>query len=330
MLYPQFEDYCAGRIGILDPPLRLVHFAGAILRYRMFCDRVNQPVIDENFRLLFLALMEDLFPAFSGIRLLPSTSMLARGLDDPAAVVTYVSPLATREYPTFRSMIEDLCNSPIFQGPRAEQIRASLSPFDRHYKDRLAATKLSAYNHFDAIELDAPTSKLAGQRLQFLIEIVPRLSRLAVLLNPSNPSHGQALQQIQTAAQALGIELHVARASTPDKFEGAFATIIAGRAEALVVLADGMFFDNHPRILAFTDVCRLPTLFPKKEITEAGGLMSYSPNVLDGLVNLSANAVDQPTELPTRFELAINIKTAKVLGLAVPSTLLAIADRIVE
>jgi hypothetical protein len=329
-LYPQFQEYPSGKIGILDPPLQLVHFSAAIHTYRIFCDRVDQPVIDENFRLLFLALMEDLFPSPRKDRLLPSISMLAGGLDDPSAVVTYASPRATREYPTFRAMIEDLCSSPIFQGPRAEQIRASIRPFDTHYEYRLSATNLSAGGRLGGDELNIPGSELADKRLQLLTEIAPKLSRLAVLLNPSNASHGQALQQIQAAAQSLGIELRVASASTPDKFESAFATIIAGRAEALIVLADGMFFDNHPRILAFADICRLPALFSKKEIAEVGGLMSYGPKVRADLMNRGADAVDTPIDLPTSFELAINVKTAKVLGLTIPPTLLSMVDEVVQ
>ncbi len=332
MLYPQFQDYRTGRVGILDPPLQLVHFSGAITLYRMFCDRLDRPVLDEQFRLLFLALMEDLFPSPSGDRLLPSVSELVGGLNDPSAVVTYGSPRATREYPTFRAMIEDLCNSPIFQGPRAEQIRASIYPFDRHYEYRLTATNLSADRRLggNAIELSVLGSELAGKRLQFLTELVPGLSRVAVLLNPSNPSHGQALQHMQSAAQSLGVELSVAQASAPDKFESAFAMVIVGRADALVVLADGMFFNNHPRILAFTEMSRLPALFPRKEIAEAGGLMSFGPSDSASLINRGANGADQPIGLPTRFELAINLKTAKALGLTVPPKLLAIADEVVE
>jgi len=332
MLYPQFQDYPSGKVGILDPPLRLAHFAGAITIYRMLRDRVGQPVIDEDYRLLFLALMEDLFPSPSGDRLLPATSKLAQGLDDPSAAVTYSSPRATREYPTFRSMIEDLCNSPIFQGLRAEQIRASIYPFDRHYENRLASTNVSADDRLSGsvTELSVLGPELARKRLQLLAEIVPGLARLAVLSNPSNPSHGQALEQAQTAAQSLGVELHVAKASAPDNFESAFATVIAGRADALIVLADGMFFKNHPRILAFTDMSRLPALFPKKEIAEAGGLMAYGPSAPASSILRSANAVDLPIELPTKFEFAINLKTARALGLTVPPTLLAIAEEVIE
>lgn len=144
MLYPQYLDYPSGTIGILDPPLRLVHFAGAITTYRTFCDRVGRPVIDELYRLLFLALMEDLLPAPNRDRLLPDIDELVRGLDDPTARVIYSSPRATREYPVFRSMIEDLCNSPLFQGPRSERIRTLIEPFDRHFGNEPAGANVGA------------------------------------------------------------------------------------------------------------------------------------------------------------------------------------------
>jgi putative ABC transport system substrate-binding protein len=132
---------------------------------------------------------------------------------------------------------------------------------------------------------------------------------------------------MQTAAQFLGVELHVARASAPDKFESAFARVIAGRADALIILADEMFINNHPRILAFTDFNRLPALFPKKEIAVAGGLMAYGPSLP---ANRGANAADLPIDRPTKFEFAINLKAARALALTVPPTLLAIADEVIE
>src|SRR5262249_34928256 len=128
-------------------------------------------------------------------------------------------------------------------------------------------------------------------------------------------------------------------ASAPDKFESAFATVIAGRADALIVLPDGMFFNEYPRILAFTDMSRLPGLFPEKEIAEAGGLMAYGPSIPASFrrtaayvdkIPRGANAADLPVELPTKFGFAINLKAARALGLTVPPTLLAIADEVIE
>jgi len=138
MLYPQFVDYPSGKVGILDPPPRLVHFSGAITTYRTFRSRVGHPVVDEYFRLLFLALLEDLLPSPDGPRVLPSVGELTRGLDDPSAPVTYGSRQATREYPIFREMVDDLCKSSIFQGPRADRISELMRPFDEHFQAQLA------------------------------------------------------------------------------------------------------------------------------------------------------------------------------------------------
>jgi hypothetical protein len=338
MLYPQFQEYPSGKIGVLDPPLRLVHFAGAIITYRMFCGRVSPSVTDDGFRLLFLALMEDVVPSPSGDRLLPSINELAQGLDDTSARVNYCSPRATREYPVFRAMIEDLCNSQIFLGPRAKRIRTLIYPFDMHYENRLGANNLRVDGWPDGIipELSVLGPELADKWFQLLTEIVPGLARLAVLSNPSNASHVQALEQMQTAARSRGVELNVAHASAPDKFEPAFATVIGGRADALVVLADGMFFNEYSRILAFTDMSRLPALFPNKQIAEAGGLIAYGPNIppaarradMDKVLP-SETAADLPVDLSTKFELAINLRTARSLGITVPPRWLAIADEVI-
>jgi putative tryptophan/tyrosine transport system substrate-binding protein len=186
--------------------------------------------------------------------------------------------------------------------------------------------------------LSLQASDLAPKRLQLLAEIVPRLSRVGVLSNPLNRSH-VLVEQVQNAAQSLHIELHVAEAPAPDKFESAFATIAAARADAVIVLPDGMFYNQQSRIAALSVAYHLPTLFAEKESVEAGGLMAYGPSVPD-LFRRSAAYLDKilkgvspadlPVEQPTKFELAINLKTARTLGLTVPSTLLATADEVIE
>jgi hypothetical protein len=144
MLYPQYLDYPTGKVGILDPPPRLLHFAGAITTYRTFCDRAGRPVVDELFRLLLLSLLEDLLPSPDGERVLPTVGELARGLDDPASPITYSSQRAIREYPIFRAMIEDLCDSTIFRGPRADRIRGLIRPFDEHFAGHPAGINADA------------------------------------------------------------------------------------------------------------------------------------------------------------------------------------------
>ncbi len=187
--------------------------------------------------------------------------------------------------------------------------------------------------------LSVQSSELAGKRLQLLTEIVSRLARLAVLSNPTNPSHALAIQQMQTAARSFGIELHVVEASAPDKLDSAFATVAAVHADSLVVLPDGMFFGQHPRIVALTAASHLPALFPEKEVVKAGGLMAYGPSVpasfrraaayVDKILR-GANPADLPVEQPTKFEFVINLKTARSLGLTVPPSLLALADDVID
>jgi len=181
------------------------------------------------------------------------------------------------------------------------------------------------------------TPEMAGRRLQLLTVMVPDLA--AVLSNPSNPSNALLLKPTKAAAQSLGIELQVAEAPRPDKLESAFAAITTARASALIVLQDAMFFGQHPRVVAMAAASHLPTLFSEKQVVEAGGLMSYGPSIpsnfrraalyVDKILR-GANPADLPVEAPTMFELAINLKTAKALGLTVPDKLLSTADEVIE
>ena len=185
--------------------------------------------------------------------------------------------------------------------------------------------------------LQAP--ELAGKRLQLLTEVIPSLARVAVLSKPSNPSHALLLKQPQTAAQSLNIELHVVEATASEELDSAFVAITAARAQALLVNADSMFFGQTPRLVAFTAKARLPALFPEKQVVQAGRLMAYGPSVLVGFRRTGAfvdkifrggNPADIPVEQPTTFELAINLKTAKALGLTVPDKLISTADQVIE
>ena len=187
--------------------------------------------------------------------------------------------------------------------------------------------------------LSVQSSELAGKRLQLLTELVPRLAGLAVLANPTNPSHALAVQQMQIAAQSFGIRVHVVEAPAPEKLDSAFAMVAAMRADALVALPDGMLFGQYPRIVALTAASHLPALFPEKEVVKAGGLMSYGPSVpasfrraaayVDKIMR-GASPAELPVEQPTKFEFVINLQTAKALGITVPASLLATADEVIE
>ena len=147
------------------------------------------------------------------------------------------------------------------------------------------------------------------------------------------------LKQTQAAGPSLKIEVHAAEARAPDLVESAFAAISAAQTGALIVLPDAYFFGQHPRVVAFAATARLPTLFPEKQVVEAGGLMAYGPSIPAAYRRLAvyvdkifhgADPAELPVEQPTTFEFAINLKTAKTLDLSIPDKLLYTADEVIE
>ena len=138
MLYPMYLDAPSGTIGVMAPPPRLVHFNGTIGSYRYF--RMGRGKIDELFRLLLLAMLEELIPSPGG-RVVPTVEELVRGLTDPDQPVAYNSAVAIEQYPIFRGLLDELCTAPIFAGPRAERIRMMIQPFDAHFEPLVAAAR---------------------------------------------------------------------------------------------------------------------------------------------------------------------------------------------
>jgi len=183
------------------------------------------------------------------------------------------------------------------------------------------------------------TAELSGKRLQLLTEIVAGLARVAILSNPLNPSIAPIVEQTKAAAQALGIETHVVEAQAPDKFESAFAEVTAAHAGALMVLPDPLLYGQHSRIVTFTAASHLPALFPEKEVAEAGGLIAYGPSIpasfrgaaayVDKILR-GAKPADLPVEQPTKFELVVNLQTARVIGVTIPTSILLRADEVIE
>ena len=180
---------------------------------------------------------------------------------------------------------------------------------------------------------------IVGKQLELLKETVPGVSRVAVLWNPANPMLRQQLREIEIAARSLSVQLHPVEARSPDEFDRAFSLIIRGRAEALLVTADPMFAAQGTRLATLAATNRLPAMYGLRRHVEAGGLIAYGANELD-LFRRAATYVDRilkgakpadlPMEQPTRFELVINLKTAKALGLTIPPPLLARADQVIE
>ena len=180
---------------------------------------------------------------------------------------------------------------------------------------------------------------LEGKRLELLREVVPKLSHVAFFLNPANAFHTVSMRQARVAAQSLGIKLQSMEVSKSEQLDGAFASIVKEKPDALLILADRVFLHNRKRMMEFAIQQRLPSVNAYRELVEAGGLMSYGPSYEDmhrraavyvNKILKGTKPADLPIEQPTKFTLLINLKTAKTLGLTVPPTLVARADELIE
>lgn len=181
---------------------------------------------------------------------------------------------------------------------------------------------------------------LSGKRLELLKELVPRLSRVAFLVNPSNPATAAAVGAAVRAAKTLNIELRVLEIDSPEKLQAVFATVTRTGVQALLVLSDPVLTSQRPQILQFVETNRLPAMYAENEWVLPGGLMSYSPTLAD-IHYRAAGYVDKilkgtkPADLPierliTKIELTINLKTATAQGLTIPESLLVRATRVIQ
>ncbi len=180
---------------------------------------------------------------------------------------------------------------------------------------------------------------LAGKRLELLKEAVPGASRVAVLRNRANGAHALLWTETQRAARSLGVQLQSLEVRGANEFEGAFAAMARDRADALLLAPDEMFWTYRGQIAALAAKTRLPGMFDIKGFVDAGGLMSYGPNLPDMFrraatyvdkILKGAKPADLPIEQPTTFELVINLKTAKALGLTIPQSVLVRADEVIQ
>ena len=187
--------------------------------------------------------------------------------------------------------------------------------------------------------LSMMTSDLNSKRLQLLKEVVPRLNRVAVLWNPSHPFHHQIVGELKAIAPSLSIELTFEGMQTSEEFDPAFSDISRVQAQALYVVEDPFFFASRISLLKLASTAGLGSIHELRRWPEQGALMSYGP-VLDDLFRRAATYVDRilkganpadlPVEQPTKFEFVINLKTAKTLGLTIPSGIFAIADDLIQ
>jgi ABC-type uncharacterized transport system substrate-binding protein len=181
--------------------------------------------------------------------------------------------------------------------------------------------------------------EIFGKQLALLKEAVPKVRRVAVLWNPDVPILALAIKEVKVAARSLGLQLQLVEARGPDDFDSAFAAMTKERVGALLVVTDPVFSTNRARLIDLAAKNRLPAAYTNRLPVEAGGLMSYGPNFPDlwrrgaGYVDKilkGAKPADLPVEQPAKFELVVNLKTAKALGLTIPPSLLPRADQVIE
>jgi ABC-type uncharacterized transport system substrate-binding protein len=187
--------------------------------------------------------------------------------------------------------------------------------------------------------LSMVSPELRGKQLQLLKEAVPGLTRVAALLNPTVPFYAHEARELEAAARALKVRLQFVEARAPSEITDAFSAATKERAGALIVLSGSMFFAHRARVSELAAKSRLPAMYGLREYAEAGGLMVYGVSVRESFrraaiyvdkILKGAKPADLPIEQPTKFELVINLKTAKALGLTIPQSILTRADEIIH
>jgi putative tryptophan/tyrosine transport system substrate-binding protein len=182
--------------------------------------------------------------------------------------------------------------------------------------------------------------EIAPKRFELLHEFVPAAKSIALLVNPADPAQAAAqTEQLQSAARALGLHLQIAKARNPIEIEEAFATLVNDRIEALQIGVDPLFGNHTDQIVALAQRNKVPTIYPWREFTAAGGLMNYGASIPDayyqvgvytGQILKGANPAELPVQRPTKLRLVVNLKAARALGTEFPPTLLARADEVIE
>ena len=181
--------------------------------------------------------------------------------------------------------------------------------------------------------------ELNPKRVELLSELLPQTSLIALLVNPNSPNAERVVRDIQDAAHAKGLQLQILKASTESDIDTAFATLVQQHAGALLIAGDQFFFNQREQLIALASRYAVPVIYEQRELAEAGGLISYGTKrmaafhevgIYLGKILKGAKPADLPVQQPTKFELVVNLKTAKALGLTIPQSILARADEVIE
>ena len=207
------------------------------------------------------------------------------------------------------------------------------------YPDKIGLVESLARPGGNVTGLSNVGPELMGKKLELLKEIAPKVSRVAVLWNPASPVEPLAFREMVAAAAVAGAEIQSIEVRTPDDYAAAFATVTGSRADAVYALGNPVNFKNRQLITDFALKSRLPSIYDERLFVESGGLLSYAPSFTDlfrraatylDKILKGAKPADLPVEQPTKFELVINLKTAKALGLTIPQSLLLRADEVIQ
>jgi len=207
------------------------------------------------------------------------------------------------------------------------------------YPEKIGLVKSLSRPGGNVTGLSNVAPELSGKKLELLKQIAPKVSRVAVLWNPASTVEPLALQDLLTAATAVSVEIQSVEVRSPDDFSAAFAVVSSSRAHALLALGNPINFRARQLIADFALRNRLPSIYDERLFVDTGGLMSYAPSFTDSFrraatyvdkILKGAKPADLPVEQPTKFELVINLKTAKALGLTIPPSVLARADQVIE
>jgi putative ABC transport system substrate-binding protein len=204
-------------------------------------------------------------------------------------------------------------------------------------RDGLVASLTRPGGNVTGLSMFVP--EMAGKRLELLKELIPDLKRIATIWNAGNPGNVPLINDVRTAAQRMGLGFYSAGVRQVADLEVAFASIVSERIDALNVLSDGFMATNRRIVLALAAQNRLPAVYPSDIYVDDGGLISYGPSIAAAYhraahfvsrILKGARPADLPVEQPMKFELAVNLKTAKALGLKIPQPILLRADRTIE